>query len=68
MGNIRQTLTLLEEDAHNPTLRTHKLKGRLNGNWSSTVQYDLRIVFQFVHQDGSEAILLGDIGTHEEVY
>jgi mRNA-degrading endonuclease YafQ of YafQ-DinJ toxin-antitoxin module len=44
------------------------LKGKLAGSWASSVGYDLRIVFSFVEHEGAEAILLGTVGTHEEVY
>ena len=30
--------------------------------------YDLRIVFELVEYEGSEAILLQTVGTHDEVY
>jgi addiction module RelE/StbE family toxin len=63
-----QALTLLAEDAFNPKLRTHKLKGKLQGSWACSAGYDLRIVFDIVHHDGSEAILLLTVGSHEEVY
>ncbi|WP_417914692.1 type II toxin-antitoxin system YafQ family toxin [Candidatus Electronema sp. JM] len=59
---------LLSEDAFHPLLRTHKLKGNLEGSWACSVAYDLRIVFSFVDYAGSEAILLEAIGTHDEVY
>jgi len=48
-----------------PSLRTHKLSGRLKDLWSFTVEYDLRIVFYFV--DENKAVFI-DIGTHNEVY
>ncbi|MCB0048123.1 MAG: type II toxin-antitoxin system mRNA interferase toxin, RelE/StbE family [Caldilinea sp.] len=65
---IRDTLTQLSEDAFHPTLKTHKLKGNLAGSWACSVEYDLRIVFEFVQHEGVEAILLETIGTHDEVY
>lgn len=65
---IRTTLNLLAENAFDPRLRTHKLKGDLRDCWASSAGYDLRIVFEFVSQGGSEAILLLSIGTHDEVY
>ena len=60
----------LQNDPYSPTLKTHKLRGVLEGTWACSVDYDLRIVFQFVNhpQTGEEEILLVDIGTHEEVY
>ncbi len=67
-GALQNALNLLAEDAFNPQLKTHKLQGELAGSWSCTAGYDLRIVFEFVHQDGAEAILLQSIGTHDEVY
>jgi mRNA-degrading endonuclease YafQ of YafQ-DinJ toxin-antitoxin module len=65
---IRQTLNQLQDDAFDPKLRTHKLKGDLAGYWASSAGYDLRIVFQLVQHSGAEAILLLSVGTHDEVY
>jgi mRNA-degrading endonuclease YafQ of YafQ-DinJ toxin-antitoxin module len=65
---IRSTLRLLAENAFDPRLRTHKLKGSLADCWTSSAGYDLRIVFEFVRQSDAEAILLLSVGTHEEVY
>jgi len=61
-------LELLAEDANDPRLRTHKLKGESEGSWACSAGYDLRIVFEFVQHEGSEAILLLTVGTHDEVY
>jgi addiction module RelE/StbE family toxin len=66
--DIQAALELLAEDAFHPQLRTHKLKGRLEGSWACSAGYDLRIVFRFVHYEGAEAILLETVGTHEDVY
>jgi mRNA-degrading endonuclease YafQ of YafQ-DinJ toxin-antitoxin module len=66
--DLRTTLRLLSEDAFDPRLRTHKLKGSLAGSWACVAGYDLRIVFSFVESEGKESILLETIGTHEEVY
>lgn len=65
---IRSTLRLLAEDAFDPRLRTHKLKGSLANCWASSAGYDLRVVFEFVRQSNTEAILLLSVGTHDEVY
>lgn len=66
--DIQTTLELLAEDAFHPSLRTHKLKGNLEGSWACSVAYDLRIIFEFVQHDENEAILLEAIGSHDEVY
>ena len=65
---VHEALTRLEADAFDSRLRTHKLKGALEGLWSCSAAYDLRIVFEFVRHDGAEAILLHALGTHDEVY
>jgi mRNA-degrading endonuclease YafQ of YafQ-DinJ toxin-antitoxin module len=65
---IRATLELLAADCFHPRLKTHKLKAELEGCWACSAGYDLRIIFKFVEHEGSEAILLLTIGTHEEVY
>ena len=67
-ADLQATLELLAENAFHSTLKTHKLKGDLAGCWASSAGYDLRIVFEFVQQDGTEAILLQSVGTHNEVY
>lgn len=65
---IAAALDALSEDAFQPAMKTHKLKGDLKGSWACSLGYDLRIVFQIVAQGDSEAILLQTIGTHDEVY
>ena len=63
-------LQQLSEDPFDPTLRTHKLKGKLGGSWACSVDYDTRILFDFVRDPNSneEEILLLTVGTHDEVY
>ena len=56
------------EDAFQAGLKTHKLKGELAGSWACSVGYDLRLIFDFVEHEGAEAILLQNVGTHDEVY
>lgn len=68
LAAIRDTLQRLEADAFDPRLRTHKLKGDLAGCWSCSAAYDLRIVFEFFQHEGTQAILLLSVGTHDEVY
>lgn len=65
---LRETLGILAEDAFDPRLKTHKLKGALAGSWACSVGYDVRIIFDFVEHEGAEAILLIPIKTHGNVY
>lgn len=69
-NEIEQTLNLLQQDAFAPSLETHKLKGKLAGLWACSVGYDLRIVFDFVKNEGQQEddIQLLEIGSHDEVY
>lgn len=66
--DLRSALELLAEDAYDSRLRTHKLKGKLEGSWACSAGYDLRIIFSFVDHEGTEAVLLETVGTHDEVY
>jgi mRNA interferase YafQ len=67
---IEQALRRLVDDPFDPNLKTHKLKGVLDGAWACTVEYDCRIVFEFLpnRESDQDEILLIDIGTHDEVY
>jgi mRNA-degrading endonuclease YafQ of YafQ-DinJ toxin-antitoxin module len=58
----------LETFCNNPydlSLKTHKLSGDLEGLWSFSVNYEIRVIFKLI---GKNKVLLIDIGTHEEVY
>lgn len=65
---LQAAFEALANDAFQPALRTHKLKGEFAGSWACSLGYDLRIVFEFVKHEGAEAILLQTVGTHDEVY
>jgi addiction module RelE/StbE family toxin len=67
---VIEILRLLCTTPFTPSLQTHKLKGDLAGSWSCTVEYDCRIVFNFIEGEKGEDdnILLIDIGSHYDVY
>jgi addiction module RelE/StbE family toxin len=69
-SKIEDRLRVLATEPFAPMLKTHKLKGQLAGSWACTVEYDCRIVFDFVENAETEVeeILLIDIGSHDEVY
>ncbi|MEG4495944.1 plasmid stabilization protein [Microcoleus sp. F10-C6] len=60
----------MAENSFEPSLQKHKLKGQLADSWPCSVEYDCRIVFNFVEnpESGEEEILLLEIGSHDEVY
>lgn len=70
LPKVEQALKLLVEDPFHPLLHTHKLKGNLAGSWACTVDFEYRIVFEFVldPENREETILLETLGTHDEVY
>jgi addiction module RelE/StbE family toxin len=43
-------------------LKTHKLKGRLIGYWSYSIDRNYRILFRFINKN---KVIYYDIGTHE---
>ena len=67
-ADIQDALWRLSQNAFDPALKSHRLKGILKGSWACSAGYDLRIVFSFVDYQGKEAILLQTLGTHDEVY
>ncbi len=66
--DIQHVLDALSADAFTPSLRTHKLHGRLSGRLACRVGRELRIVFEFAQHRGCEAIVLLFLGTHDDVY
>lgn len=72
-GHIRAAVELLEANMFSPSLRSHKLKGDLQGCWACSVTYSMRIVFEVGKAeeiDGftAETIVLLSVGTHDVVY
>ena len=67
---IFDTLSILETNSFASSLKSHKLSGKLEGLWACSVAYDCRIIFAFRENENTEnqAIVLIDIGTHDEVY
>ncbi len=53
---------LFRKNSHDPTLKTHKLKGKLHGQWSFSINRAYRIVFYYISDD---EVLFISIGTHE---
>lgn len=53
-------------DPFHPSLKTHKLSGKLKNLWSFSVEYDLRVIFYF--EDKNSRAIFVYIGSHDEVY
>jgi len=64
-GKFWKRVEIFQSNLFDSRLRTHKLYGELKEFWSFTVEYDVRVVFQFAAKNRA---LFTDIGTHDEVY
>ncbi len=65
-NQYRKTLELLELDAYHPSLKLHKLEGRLKGMSSVSINISYRIVLEIEICD--EEIILINVGDHDHVY
>lgn len=61
-----KTIELLELNPFHPSLRLHKLQGKLNDYHSVSINMKYRIVIDFIFQE--KEIIPIDIGAHDEVY
>ena len=70
-ANIHKALEILTANPYEPSLRTHKLSGKLAAYLACFCGYDCRIIFT-IEKDleipAQENIVLLDIGTHDNVY
>jgi mRNA-degrading endonuclease YafQ of YafQ-DinJ toxin-antitoxin module len=61
-----KTLQLLEADPFHPSLRLHKLAGRLSDLHSVSISLSYRITIEFLLRE--KEIVPVDVGDHEAVY
>ncbi len=61
-----KTVTMLENNPYHPSLRLHKLQGKLQEFYSVYIDMEHRIIIDFIIID--KQIILIDIGSHDEVY
>lgn len=66
VSKYKKTILLLEANPFHPSLRLHKLAGKLETVHSVSLDMQYRITMEFYIQD--ERIVLVNIGTHDEVY
>ena len=67
---ITEVLILLADDPFTPSLKSHRLGGKLAGLWSCSVAYDCRVIFSLSEDEEilEIFILLVNIGSHDKVY
>ena len=65
-SQYQKTLELVELNPHHPSLRLHRLQGRLAPLSSVSINMSYRIVLEIVIQEHD--IILVDVGHHDQVY
>lgn len=65
VAKIEKQIKLFESNPKHPSLRTHKLTGKLANRWSISVSLGLRMVYLVLEGDTAYFV---DLGTHDEVY
>ncbi|HNZ11121.1 MAG TPA: hypothetical protein PKI97_06730 [Smithellaceae bacterium] len=66
ISQYEKTLKLLEINPYHPSLRLHRLRGKLSELYSVSINISCRIEIFFIIQD--DKIIPIDIGSHDEVY
>ena len=66
LSQYQKTLELLEMNPHHPSLRLHKLKGKLSELYSISINISYRISIDFIFED--DIIIPIDVGNHDEIY
>jgi len=61
-NKIEKTIAKFIDNPFNPSLKTHKLTGKLSSYWSFSVDYHLRILFEFIDK---KTVGFIDLGTRE---
>jgi len=66
INQYRKALQLLELNPHHPSLRLHKLQGKLNDLHAVSINITYRISIEFIIT--KDTIIPVNIGTHDQVY
>ena len=66
IGKYKKTIKLLEKNYQDPSLKLHKLHGKLKDFHSFSVNYEFRIIL--ILKIIADKIILIDIETHYEMY
>lgn len=63
-ADVKRVINLLENDLQTPSLKTHKLHGRMDNSYACSIDHRYRIVFSF----DNKYVYPESIGTHDDVY
>ena len=62
---VLERIELFKNPKNHKTLKIHKLKGRLKGRWSFSVNYRFRIVFSYASKRGAALLGIGDHSVYD---
>lgn len=62
----KKTIEILSQNPYHPSLRLHKLQGKLSAFYSVSINMKYRVVIDFIIEN--DIIILVDIGSHNDVY
>lgn len=65
VAQVNKQLKLFQLQPQHPSLRTHKLTGKMKNRWSISLSKSLRTIYLLLESD--EAYFIA-IGTHDKVY
>jgi toxin HigB-1 len=66
LGQYEKTLRLLEANPSHPSLRLHKLGGKLEGLYSVSINMTYRISLEFMISN--DTVVPVNVGTHDDTY
>jgi toxin HigB-1 len=61
-AEVDEKIKKFETNSNDRSLKVHKLKGRMKGYWSFSVNYRFRIVFEY---DDKQTVALLSVGDHD---
>lgn len=67
-NKVAKQLKLFQLQPDHPSLRLHKLSGKLEDTWSISVTRSIRMIFYYRRVNGEKHAVFITIGTHEQVY
>lgn len=62
---IKEKFSLFQNEENHEILKTHKLHGKLKGCYAFTINYKIRVVFEY---EGKKTANLLYVGGHDETY
>lgn len=68
LQKIEKQLQLFEQNHKHPSLRTHKLQGKLGQSWSISIEMNIRMMYRIIHTEEGMRAFFYAIGTHDQVY